>query len=87
MPDSSEYLESLMKKLELIEQIKAGAQKVVEGGIVGIQSAAETHPQLLIDAITNLVKMVDLLQTDINDAAVQMAAMRDTIEEISNILK
>ena len=77
-----EYVESLHKSNEAHQQIIAGANMVVAGGVNGIKAAAEEAPELIINVITVLVALIEQMHQEHLRLAENYMELGDSIESL-----
>ena len=83
-------IEALEKHLAFnsaVDLMRNGALMVVEGGIEGIQDAAQQHPEKIIEAIVLLTSVIEMMQEERNKKFEEHLQMLDEIEKIKETFK
>lgn len=76
-----EYITDALRKQEAVHLMLAGANLVAQGGVEGIQFAAEVQPELILTVIQELVKCVHEYQTEMNFLIERLAGIYDIVED------
>lgn len=77
------YLESVQRSNEITQLMLAGAARVQKGGVPGIVSVANTHPQAILGAFEALSILIQSLQVQKLELVEDLMKMLDRIDELS----